>query len=183
MLSLTSVCLSDNSAEDLVHAINISALESLTLRGCDDSEEFLSLLSRSPAPIRLKTFEVAASEILGGDGDRGIAEFVGSFKGLQELLVHFAGPEPSPFRVWAALAGHKTTLKRFIYHKRTVLGQWDAVDSREDLGVPDLSLDAPEQHPQANPIWCLEVECLGLSCRPDVLVRVIPCLKSESLSR
>jgi hypothetical protein len=186
VLSLTSVSLSNNSAEDLVHAINISALESLTLRGCDDSGEFLSLLARSSALIRLKTFEVTAAEGLGGNGDRKIAEFVESFKGLQELFVQFAGPKLSPFRVWTALAGHRTTLKRFIYHKRMVLGpwpQWDLLDSIEDLGIPDLGLDAPEQHPQANPIRCLEVECLGLSCRPYILVRVVPCLKSESLIR
>ncbi|KAH6842353.1 hypothetical protein B0I37DRAFT_381730 [Chaetomium sp. MPI-CAGE-AT-0009] len=155
----------DDTRWALCRAIDFAALESLTLWYCRGWETFLETVMQSTRtkPINLRTLEVKCTEDRSGDLD--IGRFVNSFRGLADLFVSvsdvdFREPQPD---LWLTLGQHCATLKRLVYHSRSIRG-WrpDYYCDCTNLGLPRLGT--------FNPISDLDhLECLGLSCDPDLL--------------
>ncbi|KAL2022247.1 hypothetical protein VTK56DRAFT_5857 [Thermocarpiscus australiensis] len=183
VLSLSNADLLDGDGDlaELIRAIDFSALESLTLRKCEDRgwEELLKLIVASGKAIKLKRLEIKCGEH-GYDSENAISQFVGAFEGLQELLVSFSDKEGGRRRadtdnrdrpcLWRSVQQHRATLKRFVCHKRVYSAArrccWNshAIDYSKDSD--DLGIQALEN----NPLDAMNLECLGLSCGPSLLL-------------
>ncbi|KAK3291580.1 uncharacterized protein B0H64DRAFT_409476 [Chaetomium fimeti] len=155
----------ENATRALCRVIDFAALESLTLWYCCGWEVFLDTVQESTGtkPIKLRTLEVKCTEDRGEYAD--IARFVGSFQGLSDLFVSLSGEdfrEPDP-DLWIALPQHRVTLKRLVFHSRFTPGM------RVDYYCDCTNLGLPRLDPTFNPMSDLDLECLGLSCDPDLL--------------
>jgi hypothetical protein len=173
-LSLSAISL-ENAEKGVAYALNFSGLSSLTLRHCSGSEEFLTAVIDSGQTIRLSLLEVVYG-VFDSDIDMcgTLSTFLGSFQGLKDLFVTLPGPVQT-LEFWRALAHHKSTLTRFVYHQRTVNLIENSSRFEEEMDLLDLSLlpedrtklDQSESH---HPFAALNLECIGLGCTPHILV-------------
>ena len=172
VLSLSAVSLR-YAGEHLARALDVSLLQSLKLRLCPGWEKFLDCLACLGHPITLKTLEVQSSEHVqdvGGDGERELSAFVDTFQGLRDLFISINGPLYSQ-DIFRSAIRHKSTLRRFAYHVRSI----DIIDEsptfEQPFDLPDLSLldtDVAEldNTPSQNPFCELDLECIGICCDP-----------------
>ena len=172
VLSLSAVSLR-SAGKELARALDINLLQSLKLRLCPGWEEFLDCLACSGHPIMLKNLEVQSSEPVadvGSDGARELSAFVDAFQGLRELFISIDGPVYSQDILRSAIR-HKSTLRRFAYHVRSI----DIIDGSStfelpydlpDLSIPDTDVAEFNNSPLQNPFCELDLECIGICCDP-----------------
>lgn len=170
ILSLSQVPLTAAMAS----AINFPALVSLTLRDCPNWDKFLERVLEQKQPIRLRTLEIQYTpESLKEYQTLVVNQFLAAFDGLEELFIREPGPLDS-LEFWDLVAGHRKTLKRFANHQRTRYtgdGIHYDYDSR-DMGVSKPNLYQFREGRRLNPLTKLDLECIGLSCVPEVLVSI-----------
>jgi hypothetical protein len=172
VLSLSAVSLR-SAGEELARALDINLLQSLKLRLCPGWEEFLDCLTCSGRPIMLKTLEVQSSERLEdmcSDGAGELSAFVDTFQGLRELFISINGPVWSLDILRSAIR-HKSTLRRFAYHVRSIDLNDGSSTFEQPCDLPDLSLlntNVAELNnsPLQNPFCELDLECIGICCDP-----------------
>lgn len=191
-ISLGGAVFGDQTMERLLEVVDFCALQSLTLRKCYRWEDLLADIPACGRPIRLKRLEVKGCDKESGDSE--LAAFVGCFEGLEDLFVgpvdqkRYRGPDATGFRasaypLWHAVGRHQATLKRFVYHTRLYVGvcrisdRIDYLSDSNDQGIPELHLPLPVfthvDEPATNPLAAMDLECIGLSCEPGFLVRII----------
>jgi hypothetical protein len=175
VLSLSVV--SFKAAEkELANAFDFSMLRSLKLRLCPGWEDFLEEVSHSQQQINLRCLEIQSDNST-SDALPKIAKFVEPFDGLEDIFVSISSiTSPSEtLAVWRSALQHKSSLRRFVHHHRTMDAEDDFTPFRRSLDAPDLSL-APEDFgmlvnkPSENPLSHLNLECIGLCCNPRLLV-------------
>lgn len=126
--------------------------------------------------MRLKSLEILDSgEVSSGDGDHALRIIIGAFKGLQEFFISQCGPI-EPLNLWKRVVRYHGTLRRFVYHQRTIDLDDESFTFEEEFDASDLTI--PNQYfryicdkPTSNPLCHLNLEGLGLSCTPNRLVR------------
>lgn len=161
-----------NIRRTICQAINFAALESLTLWHCAGWQSFLACVRESTLgkPIQLRTLEVKCDEKNSWSDRTGVIEIgnlLGSFGGLVDLFVSVSDSafEDPGTTLWYALHHHHTTLRRLVIHWRAPFG-YGARYVRDSM-----VLGLPRADPTYEPLSRLELECFGLCCDPDVLVR------------
>ena len=167
MLSLSQVPLSP----ELARAINVDALECLTLRMCPAWGDFLSELAGPHTRVRLNTLEIQSSA---GQADTAesadaLRSFLASFQGLRELAIWTPGPLGT-LQLWDVVARHHATLRRFVYHQRVDCANIRMEQDLPDLGVRRRALESIRIDPAENPLAQLDLEFVGLACAPKRLV-------------
>ena len=135
---------------------------------------FLACAAEFNPPRRLETLEIFVVDAAPHGLSRAIiCDFLGSFEGLRHLFV--SEPEkPGPLLFWDAVACRQPALRAFVYQQR--LSSFDRHSFRPEQVVPSISVCNVEmfQVPCAyfKPKRChLDLEFLGLPCRPLLLVR------------
>ena len=167
VLSLSQVPLSP----ELARAINVDALECLTLRMCPAWGDFLSELAGPHTRVRLNTLEIQSSA---GQADTAesadaLRSFLASFQGLRELAIWTPGPLGT-LQLWDVVARHHATLRRFVYHQRVDCANIRMEQDLPDLGVRRRALESIRIDPAENPLAQLDLEFVGLACAPKRLV-------------
>lgn len=176
-LCLTQVPLSPA----MVKAINFDTLVSLRLRKCPDWQGFLDEIIELGVPIRLKTLEIRDSyNESHGYGPESVDIFLLAFEGLEELFVTYWNSSKGDYigrwnvatsGVWNGATHHRATLKRLGYHRRETV--WIAAES--DVAGEGLHSWAmrgqPEDGLSQHPLAGLDLDFIGLSCTPELLVR------------
>lgn len=76
--------------------------------------------------------------LLGTDNEEEIFQnFLGSFRGLENIYLSLAHPM-FPKALWETVARHKATLRRFIYHARSVNVDHESEFFEEELDLNDM---------------------------------------------
>jgi hypothetical protein len=180
-LKLTRVPLRDDFTGKAVTPgmISLDSLRHLTLRMCAYLIPLLTNIIESQIPLQLKTLEIL-DFYLNTPHDTAvrkiaaIADFIDSFKGLEEFSVSICGPTPS-LEFWEHVAGHASTLKRFVYHLRITDQDEELLTSRlgrdsSELGISSEDRGRIRQDPSLNPLSRVNLEFIGLTCAPKDLV-------------
>ncbi|PGH28185.1 hypothetical protein AJ80_00075 [Polytolypa hystricis UAMH7299] len=189
-LSLSSVSLRPMEKEFL-SALNRPQLCSLKLRLCDDWEAFLEHAIDSKQQVNLKSLEIHSAPDYDLDYDLAfeleedhiLPIFLNSFDGLEELFIHGTAPLAVP-DLWRAALHHKSTLRKFVHHRRAINNDDNSRHYDEAVDCPDLSFvlkicaDLSEE-PGGNTLAGLDLECLGTCCHPEYLKPIIAPLRSE----
>ncbi|KAK0615555.1 hypothetical protein B0T17DRAFT_538464 [Bombardia bombarda] len=112
-LSLSHFPLAAHLASKLV---DISQLRSLILRSCLGWVEFLTAMTSSGLPIRLKVLEVVSQGFVDGRAREVLTNFINAFEGLEELYIWWPIGQIVSTNDWDGIAsGHRATLKRLIH--------------------------------------------------------------------
>jgi hypothetical protein len=171
----------DSVAQDIAHAFNWGLLRSLTLRFCEGWEDFLFYGSGLSCPATLKALKIQATINEEIDAERSISTFLGSFQGLEQLLLSNFSPSTT-LDIWHALIHHKATLRTFVHHQRGLQEDLDSEDFREDdSDSPDLTLTLYTKEMMkwsedrtTHPLSGLDLEFLSLCCEPKLLMVLAP---------
>ncbi|RSL50922.1 hypothetical protein CEP54_011695 [Fusarium duplospermum] len=172
VLSLTQVPLSGYMAD----AFNFDTLESLTLRMCPWWDLFLDRVMQLDFPIKLRAFEILEDTDIAFEwSDDIILDFLDAFGGLEELCISQTGPART-LDLWDTLGRRHPTLKRFVHHQR----RKDIDDVfQPPTDLPNLALVGSDmrrikEDPSRNPLTQLDLEFIGLACKPARLVSLRP---------
>ncbi|KAH6636903.1 hypothetical protein F5144DRAFT_469631, partial [Chaetomium tenue] len=180
-LSLTDVPL----AAGMARAVNFGTLRSLTLLRCQGWYVFLAWAIKLKLPIRLKTFGIHIIDNTSLVSNRLlIGAFLSSFKGLENLFID--EPERQGLLVfWDAVACHQPALKKFVHQQRTCPSDRYAFSSARvvpRLPLLNLEMLQLQRGPFAAQLCDLDLEFVGLPCRPLLLVPVLSlCTRKTSL--
>jgi hypothetical protein len=169
-LSLSAV--SFNSAErEIASAFDFRSLRSLKLRFCPGWEGFLCHIRSLQQPIFLQTLDIQSNvEYDNADNAAStISAFLEAIEGLQHLFISTSSPSET-LPIWRSMLRHRSTLRRFVHHQRSI-----DFRNEEPCDLPDLSLIVPDdlaplEDPLQHPFNNLDLECVGLCCRPQYLV-------------
>jgi hypothetical protein len=175
-LSLTGVDFRGVEHE-LVKALNLHNISTLTLRYCVALPSFLKAISKAGAN-KLTSFEIACGPSPGTVFDNEqlseqISALLQASRNLTDLFISVSEFSDT-MSFWKEISQSHLPLKRFIYHQRLVYA--DDVYLRltsDNLGLSISQADrlkmttAVDQHPFAN----LKLECLGIACFESILVR------------
>ncbi|KAF9781044.1 hypothetical protein IL306_014524 [Fusarium sp. DS 682] len=183
-LKFTRVPLRDEitGKEVTAQSINLRSLSCLTLRMCPYWVPLLSNIIESQIPLKLKSLEILDFYLITPHETAFrktavIADFITSFKGLEELFISNCGPTPA-LEFWEHVAGHASTLKSFVYHQRIADQDEELLNLRmgrdsSDLGMSQYDRDRIRQYPWKNPLSKLNLEFLGLTCAPKYLKDIL----------
>lgn len=183
VLSLSGVSFAPDLS-DIMHQFDWGVLRSLTLRFCPGWTELLENMTRSGQPIRLRFLEIQSSGEDDWEGDVIIQAFLDSFDGLESFFLASFSPV-NTLGIWQAAAHHRATLRRFVHHQRSIHTDQGSHLFGEPQDLPDLSFcDIADlgEDPSQNPLGDLDLECVGLCCVCEFLVRVIAEVDSSALS-
>jgi hypothetical protein len=156
----------------IYNSFDFGTLLSLRLRHCQGWEALLELLTCSTKPMRLKSLEIQSShQDDAWDEYNTLIAFIQTFQGLEELAVYTTAPLES-IDLWQAMLHHRTTLRRFVQHQRSLNLR------EEETDLPDLSFCDPEdankgKDGSGNPLGQLDLVSLGLCCIPRFMVRTL----------
>lgn len=152
----------------LIDEMNIGLLRSLTLRSCPKWTSFLEYAPKVNVALKLKELEIEDH----GDWPNPprlstLWGFLDSFSGLQKLYLSFEeliGILPP----CGHISRHRDTLQRLAQYDGVIDNTlvWNSEDSQEESDR-DGDGKAPTQDPSSN----LHLECLGLGCEPEKVVR------------
>ncbi len=158
-------------AKSTKSALNFEMLSSLTLHMCPGWNRFLNGIVQAKSRVALTSLEISESD---GYNEETLIEFLYTFDTLQELFIRQHGPIET-LTMWMALRQHKM-LKKFVHHLRTDdIGDPDSSNFGEEIDLNDLGLIDWDKHlirDDQNPLAGLDLEYIGFSCLPEVLVRV-----------
>ena len=99
-------------------AIDFSQLHSLTLHNCTDTSIFLYGVVASGQHIVLKHLDLKFQDrIYTGWGSSSLVSFLQSFEGLETFYLMIDPTSPTE-TYWDAMASHRCTLERVLYHER-----------------------------------------------------------------
>ncbi|KAF4957892.1 hypothetical protein FGADI_2721 [Fusarium gaditjirri] len=183
-LKLTRVPLRDDNtgAQVAASSINLDTLRHLSLRMCAYWMPFLSNMMEWQTPLQLKTLEILDFYLNTPDETATskvatVSEFIDSFKGLEEIFVSICGPTPS-LQFWEHIAGHASTLRRFVYHQRITDQDEELMNSRlgrdsMDLGISSEDWKRIQHDALQNPLSSLNLEFVGLACAPKYLKDIL----------
>ena len=182
-LSLGSISLR-GAEEKLVHALNLWKLSSLTLRRCLGSEDLLEAIVDTNQTIEMSSLEISCE--VSDDQysiNSALVVFLAGAKGLKDLFVALPAKDNMTLEFWNAVAANLPQLARFVYHERgPYVGEEDWEDGEDGASQYDYEIDfhnlslSPEdiavldQAKSQHPFFRLQLECLGLSCQPCLLV-------------
>ncbi|KAF4453649.1 hypothetical protein F53441_3658 [Fusarium austroafricanum] len=190
-LRLTRVPLKDEITRKAVTAVslNFDTLTSLTLRMCSYWIPLLSSIIESQIPLKLKTLEILdfylkTPQITAVRNAAAIADFIDSFKGLEEIFISNSGPT-SALEFWEHVTGHAETMKRLVYHQRIPDQDEETLQSRmggdsSDLAISQADRDRIREDPDRNPLSRLDLEFIGLTCAPKYLRDILLPFASKS---
>lgn len=153
---------------DIHDVFDFGSLRSLKLTHCHGWEDLIILLTKSAVPLKLRYLEIQWSFYHAPTKPyESISAFLEKVQGLEELFLYTTAAEDSP-GPWQALLRHRTSLRRFVYHQRTLdlNGETDIFEIGYDS--PDLTFMGPEDE-ESGPrgsLGKLDLTCLGLSCIP-----------------
>lgn len=171
--------------EALAPAINFDTLVSLKLRNCRDWFSFLGHVMDLGRPIRLKTFEVRDGVSCGpcGFGHEIVEPFLRTFEGLEELFVSYWNSTKGDYvgrwnsvtsELWDRAVHHRATLRRLAYHMRET--EWRGPENDVlDEGLYSWAAGQTEEGPSQHPFASLDLDFIGLSCVPELLVSTRRC--------
>ncbi|KAI5455662.1 hypothetical protein BGZ63DRAFT_475943 [Mariannaea sp. PMI_226] len=183
----------------LASALDMHSLVLLKLDRCDGWARFLERMTESKVIPKLKSLEISSSSNdPPGQGEQAIANFIGSFGGLEKLhLDIFPSLWPTswvPTRTfWNGVIRHRSTLRSCIFDQlwvdkteaRTSLApfvQQRTISAQRQNTALQQFLDCIEQKPQSNVLNLLNPECLGLINEPTCLRRMLlPFTEKDSL--
>jgi hypothetical protein len=177
VLSLSNIPFGSD-AQDMAHVFDWGLLRSLTLRFCDGWEDFLLRGIKLSCPSKLRSLELQSTLNEEIDAEGSIAEFLGSFQGLEQVAISHGSPSFTR-DIWDALVHHKSTLRTFVHHQRGLHDDSDSEDFEEvDTDSADLSLSERDviewsKDGAVHPLSGLDLEFLGLCCVPDVLMVLV----------
>ncbi|KAJ9139228.1 F-box domain-containing protein [Coniochaeta hoffmannii] len=185
VLNLTQVAL----VGAMAHAINFDTLRSLTLRMCPGWTDFVKTALQLKVSLRLITLEIQDTDAVSISGEYVIRDLINEFTGLEELFISQTGPVET-LDLWKTIARCHPTLRRLVHHQRTINTDWEDPNFEEEVDLDDLAIFGREgrimkEDPlRNNPLARLDLDCIGLCCRPNrrlkhILLpyRVIPSLK------
>jgi len=178
-LSLSAVSF-EHAQMEMAHAFSLSSLGSLKLCFCPGWEDLLRHITSSHQQIRLRSLEIQ-SDLDYNDGDEEastISAFLQIFEGLQELFISTSAPSET-LCIWRSMLHHKSTLRRFVHHQRSVNLDETSPNYEERCDLPDLSFVSKDikkliKDPSQNPFSDLDLECIGLCCIPKFLIYLTP---------
>jgi hypothetical protein len=171
-LSLSAVSFK-SAEENIASAFDFGSLRSLRIRRCPGWPSLLHhAVHSNPEDIRLKSLEIQSGVDLDGLVDTGkvVTDFLRAFVGLEEYFISTGALFPSTLELWRSLFFHKSTLRKFVHHQRTIDDNLE-----RECDPPDLSL-LPEdfanlvRDQSQNPFGGLDLECIGLCCVSQHLV-------------
>ncbi len=120
-LSLSAVSFRQ-SIEDMASAFNFERLQTLKLRNCPGTNTLLEMPVDSNQTIRLTSLELIVRSLYpeSSKSTPAACRFLQMFHGLKDLFMLIHAPERVTGTYWAAVLHHKSTLKRLVYHERSV---------------------------------------------------------------
>ncbi|GAW12946.1 hypothetical protein ANO14919_023190 [Xylariales sp. No.14919] len=172
VLSLTQVPITPS----MMAMADFSTLTSFTLRRCPGSAEFLGHIAEQTITINLQRLEFQSWENPLVESSR-IRELIPTFAGLEELFILEHGPEDT-IDLWDHIATNHATLRKFVYHQITSdldedSSYFEEFHDVQDLAIP-LSISKVKKNLiKHNPFSRLDLKCLGLSCAPGKLLKLI----------
>ncbi|KAH7108910.1 hypothetical protein EDB81DRAFT_849455 [Dactylonectria macrodidyma] len=176
-------------------ALDMHSLVSLKLHYCCGWVRFVEKMTESSIMPKVKTLEICQYRGLDEQfgEEKAIADFLGSFCGLEKLHIRFGSPGLTSWvptrKFWVSVLRHRGTLKSCIldplWGDRTEqirfasAGQQDPgrqqmilFPQRQNIIIQQL-LDYYETKPRASVLNLLDVECLGLRNEPTYLRRTL----------
>lgn len=161
----------------MAHAINFDTLRKLTLCMCPGWCDFVQAVLNLGAPLRLTTLELQETDSVSDEFGEFIAkDFISGFEGLEELFLSQNGIET--LRLWNTIARCHPSLRRFVYHPGTVNLNEESPYFEEECDLNDLAIVGRERRIlkedpfRNNPLARLNLESIGLCCRPERLVSI-----------
>lgn len=156
-----SACRIQGPTELLIPALNIEHLQSLKLHKCPGILDLFSAVVDSAIVLKLKYLEIisydppAPGDII--SLETGLCQFLESFDGLEDMYIMIY-PQELNIGCWEAIAHHKSTLKRLIWHETS---EWYdlKVSWRNSRGLFELLGD-------------MQLEWFGVSDYPGGVVRL-----------
>ena len=164
-LSLTKVALAAPCAR-MATTFCIEQLQSLKLRDCHQTLEFLEGLTESSHIIKLRSFEVAIDEeaylqtYYESNKPHPIESFLLSFQGLEELSISISNTFHPVNPITDPICHHRDTLRRLVYHEE---GNEIHRESEGPLAWKLFTNRIVEG---------MNLECIGFCLSPSLLVRL-----------
>ncbi|KAF4968612.1 hypothetical protein FSARC_4036 [Fusarium sarcochroum] len=138
--------------------------------------DFLLGIVRLEIPIELESLEL--QELCSKDDDEDddndpILILLDPSKGLVDLFVDQCGMTYS-MELWEHLCPNHLTLRRFVNHSRF----YDDDRTHDWIDSPDMMIEEEDrdemwERPFLNPLYVLDLEFIGLSCDPTILIEVL----------
>lgn len=155
------------------------SLRELALWDCPEVLAFLDLLSDSAFPLQIKRFELCCDNtVQKNETQRDLEQllrFLLSFKGLIDLHLRLSGFRDTEY-MHSAIAHHRSSLKRLIYHERKIIpGNYHDLDDMRDC-IPLWLCNLPQT------LDFSEVSHLGLSTPPSFMVWKSPAIVFHMLT-
>lgn len=172
-LSLSQVPLT----ESIAPVLNFDTLVSLKLRLCSSWDVVIRRILKLNHPIKLRSLEIQdAATISHGLGEGAILDLVNGFDGLEELFVSHQG-KGSALELWVIVACRHPALKRFVCHQRTVVANQDSQafgrwHDLSNLGIGESDMCRIAEDPLQNPLAKRDLEFIGLSSIPELMVSI-----------
>ncbi|OAQ60886.2 hypothetical protein VFPPC_01929 [Pochonia chlamydosporia 170] len=194
-LSLSGLDLTSHSC-GVAYAVNAASLRSVTIRRCPGWELFLQQLIEPNCALNITSLEiyqpVGLLGIAENEEEEILRNFLESISGLESLYLSLPSPTDTK-ALWRTAVRHKATLRRFIYHARSVNLDDESELFEEEMDLNDMALlsdsflahlsvdeDSDEEmkfeddawftEQSPNPLSELTLECIGLACHPRRLV-------------
>ncbi|KID60053.1 hypothetical protein MBR_10470, partial [Metarhizium brunneum ARSEF 3297] len=178
-LSLSGLDLTSHSC-GVAYAVNTASLRSITIRRCPGWELFLQRLIEPNYALNITSLEIyqpVGLMAVAENEEEVLRNFLESISGLESLYLSLPSPTDTK-ALWRTAVRHKATLRRFIYHARSVNLDDESELFEEEMDLNDMALlsDSFLAHLRSqspNPLGELYLECIGLACDPRRLKEVI----------
>ncbi|KAK4062576.1 hypothetical protein Purlil1_14210 [Purpureocillium lilacinum] len=153
--------------------ISFESLVSLTLRNCPGWDTFLARAARLKCRIQLTTFELHSETVSPLWTQNTLVEFLGAFRGLEELFVSQAGPVDS-LALWDCIACHESTLKRLVQQQSAINTEmmapyFEGAHIIWDPAIFGRSARDMRDDPCQSPFAQLDLEYVGIGYAPERL--------------
>lgn len=157
-------------AAAMVRVLNFNSLQSLTLRMCPGMDQFLKRILQSKLRIRLERLEIQEAEGRGSALGH-VPDYLDAFEGLTELCLGQTG-SAAALDLLKRIRRRHATLRRLVLHHRTcaMVRNFEEACDLPDMGISKFELSQMRKEPALNPFSKLDLEFLGLSCVPELLV-------------
>lgn len=161
-------------ADEIVYHMNFQDLKTLRLTHCTGMGECLEAVIEAGVKPQLEVLDYDSYSLESISDARPMAEFLRSFIGLRDLFLFFQyDPRENKYTDYLKesieqVARHASTLRRLVLHFVYPV-TFHAPDFSVDMS--DISEVLPTSPLSENPLLNLNLECLGISCSLECLVR------------
>lgn len=171
----SSRAVSQQVLEYIHDVFDFGSLQSLKLRHCHGWQDLIILICKGAEPLKLRSLEIQWSfkDNLTKPYES-ISALLDKIQGLEELFLYTTAAEYS-LGPWRALLRHRTSLRRFVHHQRSLDLRDDDYLFGKVCDIPEPIFMSPEDEDDSpgGSLGKLDLTCLRIACIPKFMVRIV----------